>query len=90
VKLDVDEPEDTIKVQGPVDSWNVNDGTVTVLGATFSTDGNTDFEADDDVDFADAAAFFAALTVGDIVEIKDELDAITTGDGVAKEVEIED
>jgi hypothetical protein len=90
VKRDTDEPEDTIKVQGPVDSWNeMNDGSITVLGVKFNTDGNTDFEAND-VAFADAAAFFAALTVGDIVEIKDELDAITTGDGVAKEVEIED
>jgi len=90
VKRDEDEPEDEVKFEGPVESWNEMDETVTLLGVTFGTDGDTDFESDD-VDFANAADFFAALGTGDIVKVKDELpDGMMSGDGVAKEVEIED
>jgi len=89
VKRDEDDPEDEIEFEGPVEWWNETNGTVTLLGVTFGTDGGTDFETDD-VDFANAADFFAALTAGDIVKVKDELpDGMLTGDGIAKELEIE-
>jgi Domain of unknown function (DUF5666) len=75
VRLDNDDEQ---KVRGPVDSF-VNGTQITVLGLTYSTEG-AEFEGSSSEDF------YAQLSVGDLVEIEDDLPA----DGVADEVELKD
>lgn len=95
------EAEERIVLQGFVEgsSYDVpsGNGTLTVLGDVFGTDGFTEFERDgdsDDQDFADAAAFFsdaAIVNLTAVVKLIYELGGSETmGDGAVDEVEIED
>lgn len=77
-------------LQGLVDTGGVDrvNQTVTVLGATFGTDANTQFE-DADENPIGAAAFFdpiSGVQEGDLVKIKDKL----LPDGIADEIQFED
>ncbi len=83
---------DKIIVQGVASgcSGDTASGTVTVLGVAFPYDDSTSFEDQNEVKYADAVAFCAALTAGStMVKIVDESsDGVT--DGIADEIEIEE
>ena len=72
-----------LELEGPVDAFdNISFNWIRVLGLTYNVDpgaGGTDFPG-----FADAAAFFGQLDVGDVVEIEDE-----DADGEADEIELD-
>jgi hypothetical protein len=77
-----DDPDDQ-RLQGPVSSIN-NNVSITVLGVRFDTDGTTDFE-DENENSITATQFYSTVAVGDLIKIKDEVNA----DGTADEVELE-
>jgi hypothetical protein len=91
--------EDKIKVTAVVGATTFMDpnGTITLLGVTFATNGGTDFEQDGDpeVDLT-ASQFFSNAGVAAqsaVIELEDELEPPgtgTVGDGTADEVEIKD
>ncbi len=75
-----------VSVQGPVDAFDAGVGTLVVDGQEFTTDADTRFKRNvrgDDDEPLSAEAFFAALAVGAVVEVKDE-----GGDGVADRIEL--
>jgi hypothetical protein len=72
-----------VVLQGPVDSF-VNGSSITVLGVTFFTDGNTGFR-DASESSVNAAAFYATLAQGDLVVIRDNQPGDGTADRVAQE-----
>lgn len=76
-----DAGQDT-RLEAPVDSFDAN-VSVTLLGITYSVDGGTSYELNDLS--SDAANFFSALDVNDIVKVKD-----IQPDGTAEELDIED
>ena len=80
-----DDDDDDIEIQAPIQSFDTTARSVTLLGVTFTIDGETEFEDDDDADIS-ASEFFSRLAIGNIVEINDEDPA----DGIADEVEFED
>ena len=81
-----DESELELEVQGPVQDFDAIAGTITIAGQTFSTDAGTRFKrdvrGDDDVSLT-RDAFFAALSAGVIVEVKDD-----GNDGVADKLKL--
>ncbi len=88
--------DNEIVLQGPLDSEPTLTGQrlmVSILGITFASDGDTEFDQDDgrdnDQDVSDAAAFQALLRQGTIVKVSDEITSGTTGDGTAEEMEVE-
>ncbi|MBL1294093.1 MAG: hypothetical protein COB61_009495, partial [Thiotrichales bacterium] len=76
--------DNDIELQAPVQAFDAMAQTLTMLGVTFTTNGNTEFE-DNDADIS-ANAFFSRVMIGDIVEVSDDGPA----DGIADEVEFED
>jgi hypothetical protein len=74
---------DDVTLQGPVDSF-VSNTSITILGVTFFTNGGTQFEDSNDSGIT-SAAFYSAVSPGDIVKIKDD----QPGDGTADEVDQE-
>jgi len=79
-----DDGDGDIELQAPVQAFDAMAQTLTILGVTFTTNGNTEFE-DDDADIS-ASEFFSQVMIGDIVEVSDDGPA----DGIADEVEFED
>lgn len=76
---------DDVIVQAPVQSF-ASGSSITLLGVTFFTDAATQFEGTDDAPFPGGpAGFYGALSVGDLVKIKDQ----QPGDGTAEEVDRE-
>ncbi len=83
--LDRDGPDDII-LQGRVEdaTGSNNTGTVTILGATFSTvDGLT--QIDDKAGSSLPGDFFAQVSVGDLLRVRDDM----PGDGVADGIKFE-
>lgn len=78
-----DDPDHEV-IRGPVDSF-VSGSHITLLGVTFSIDGDTEYEDSNDQDIPLGSDFFSMLQVGDVLKIEDE----RPGDGVADEVEFE-
>lgn len=77
-----------VVLQGFVDSVETN--SLTILGVTVGTDGNTKFETEDDEDI-DSDAFFLQLQPGNLVKVKREAnDGDATAIDLADEVEFED
>ena len=76
-----DEADDT-QLKAPVGSFEPN-ASVTLLGITYTVDAGTSYEIDDLG--TDATNFFNALSVNDIVEVKD-----VEPNGSAEELELED
>lgn len=72
------EPDD-LSLQGAVDDFE-SQSWIEILGIRYSVDTGTDYGV------LDAVAFFDQLSIGDIVEIEDELIA----DGIADSVEFDD
>lgn len=82
-----DEADDHI-LQGPVASVVANNS-ITVLGISFSVDGDTDYEGADDLSIS-AADFFDTDRTGTMIKIKDkDPDGAPLPDGVADEVDVE-
>ena len=77
-ELDRDDPDDEV-LKASVDSSNPNIE-ITILGLTYNVEG-AEFKDKSDRD-VDAAGFFAQLSSGDVVRIKDERPA----DGIADKV----
>jgi hypothetical protein len=73
-------------LQGPVDSV-VTGSSVTILGVTFSSDGNTEFEINDSG--SDRATFYATVKPGCVVKIQDGDLPSTSPDGFADEMDLE-
>ncbi len=78
------ESADDVILQGPVDSL-VSGVSVTILGVTFFTDPSTQFDDNSDKTIT-SAEFYATLTPGDLVKIKDDQPV----NGRADEVDRED
>jgi hypothetical protein len=76
-----DAGQDT-RLEAPVDSFDAN-VSVTLLGITYSVDGGTSYELNNLS--SDAANFFSALDVNDLVKVKD-----IQPDGTAEELDLED
>lgn len=84
-EVEVDEADD-IKLQGyaTAASGNATDGSITVLGITYSIDSNTEFEGEYTID--SIAQLISAIENGDmvLVKIKDE-----QPNGIADKIEVE-
>jgi hypothetical protein len=84
VRLDSGDPEDS-ELRGQVDAFATN-ASITVLGVPFVVDDGTNTEYRDSSGVVSALTFFTNLSIGDRVEIKDEVPE----DGFADEVKLED
>ena len=73
-------------LQGPVDSA-VTNVSVTILGMTFTSDGNTEFEVNDAG--STSTNFYNTVNPGCIVKIQDGENPTTPPDGVADEMDLE-
>ena len=67
-RVERDDMEDRVRLEGPVDMDGVSGDTVMVLGVTVTTDQFT--QLDEDSPFATVAELLASLETGTIVEIK--------------------
>ncbi len=70
-------------LQGPVDSWNPGSD-VTLLGITFFSDINTDFEDETETGIS-SRDFYNALSAGRHIKVRDDI----TTDGIADEMDLE-
>lgn len=78
--------DDAVTLGGPLSGFDSTAGTLSILGITYSVDADTQYEFNGVQDIlTDRTTFFAALTLGAIVSIEDELPA----DGIADEVELD-
>ena len=78
--------DDEVELEGPLSAFDPVAGTLTILGITYNVDAATQYEFDGVQDIVtDRGTFFATLTLGAIVSIKDQLPA----DGIADEVELD-
>ncbi|MEO1035158.1 MAG: DUF5666 domain-containing protein [Pseudomonadota bacterium] len=84
IKRDDDDNDGEAKLRARIDS--IAEPDLTVLGVLVRTDGDTEFEGDDDQDL-DAAAFFAAAAVGRLVSVDGTWDGNVL---LAEEIELED
>lgn len=83
-EIERDDDNNNIELQGPVGAFNPIEQSLTILGVTFTTNGGTEFEDDDNgISVSD---FFSRVMIGDVVEIEDN----GVGDGIADEVEFDD
>ena len=76
--------EDVI-LQGPVST--ASEPLITILGITFTTDANTEFEDLADQPVPNSSTFYGFLSPGTLVKLKDEN---VPGDGIADEASLED
>ena len=76
--------EDVI-LQGPVST--AGEPLITILGITFTTDANTEFEDLADQPVPNSSTFYGFLSPGTLVKLKDEN---VPGDGIADEASLED
>jgi len=77
---------DDIELRGPIDGDDTGGSSISILGVSIATDGNTVF---DDGDIT-SAEFFLQVENGDLVEYTDYNEVGLLADGVADEVEFED
>jgi hypothetical protein len=79
---------DAYELQGPVDAADGDDsaGSVTILGVTIATDGDTAFEAVDDESDIPGTDFYNQVMPGDLVKFQDNVPV----NGYADEVGFED
>jgi hypothetical protein len=82
-----DESDDVV-VRAPLEAFDTDAGSVTLLGATFTTDSSTEYEDDADSTLS-RTDFFNALSEGQAVQVQDDLDN-GSWDGIADELELED
>ena len=75
-----DEPKAT-QVEAPLEAFAVN-SSLTLVGATFSVDGSTEYEIDDSS--VDMERFFSEIEIGSKIELEDD-----NWDGTADKVELE-
>ncbi len=80
--IEREDEADATRLEGPVDSFEAN-VSVTILGITYSVDTGTSYEIDDVG--TDEANFFNAVSVNELVKVKD-----VEPDGTADELELED
>lgn len=84
-KIECENSVSAYEAEGPIAGFDAGLGTVTILTATYTvTDGITSFE---NVVPATATALFAALSVGEDVEVRDNAPAV---DGVADRLKLDD
>ncbi len=79
--------EDDVELRGAVQSIDAvaPDRSVTILGVVVPTDAQTEFEGVQDED-----DFYAAVHVGDVIEVEDEQDGDQTAIDVADSIELDD
>lgn len=70
-------------LQGPVESWNAGSD-VTLLGITFFSDINTNFEDENEAGI-NSSDFYTALSAGRQIKVRDDI----TADGIADEMDLE-
>jgi hypothetical protein len=80
--IEREDPDQDTRLEAPVDSIDPN-VSVTLLGVTYTVGPGTLYELDDMG--TDAAGFFGALNVNDVVKVKD-----VEPDGTAEEMDLED
>ncbi len=88
-RLERDEADTSATLQGPVDAFDVNNMTVTLLGITVSVDAGTEYEIDE-VESVLAGDFFGYLAEGMIVKVKWDPFVDVTGPATELEIESED
>lgn len=84
IELKRKEAEDEIEIKAPLEGFDTATTTVTLLGIDFDLSAVSKFELNDD-DSLSSAEFFAELTEGMFIELKDE-----DSNGVFDKVELED
>lgn len=67
-RVEVDEPEDEARLEGPLTDLDSAQQRFSVLGVSIVPDGDTEFEIDDDE--VTASDFLSAARPGDIVEVR--------------------
>ena len=77
---------DDIELRGPIDGDDTGGSSISILGVSIATDGNTVF---DDGDIT-STEFFLQVENGDLVEYIDYNEVGLLADGIADEVEFED
>ncbi len=80
---------DDVVLQGRVDSFDPGSQAVMVLGMLIPAAASGAFVDVDETPFTDAAAFFAALQVGNLLRVTDEDDGDATSIDVPTELELE-
>lgn len=85
-RVERDDPDDEVVLQGPIQAENEPD--LTILGVTVATDFAQFRDIDDDA--MTEAAFFAAVGTGDVVKARAAQDNVSGNVLIAEEVEIEE